>query len=323
MQTTDGTQANQVPTVSIIVPAYNVAPFISETLDSVFSQTFKDFEVIVINDGSPDTRELESTLERYLDRITYLKQANRGAAAARNAGLAVARGEFVAFLDGDDLWFSNFLSEQMAFIRSDAGYDLVYADGINFGDPVYAGRRNMETNPSRGEVNFLSLLRADCNVITSTVVARRELIAQVGYFDEDFPNSQDFDLWLRLAKDGRARISYQRKVLVKRRIYQGSLASDPTKSFAGEIRVLNKMSDRTDLTPEERSAIATTLARRQAEVAVIEGKRSLAKEDFAAAAESFQFAYEQLGSWKLRFVLIWLRVAPTLLRRINKLRPIW
>src|SRR5262252_9042330 len=98
MQTIDGTQANHVPTVSIIVPAYNVAPFISETLDSVFSQTFKDFEVIVINDGSPDTRELESTLERYLDRITYLKQANRGAAAARNAGLAVARGEFVAFL---------------------------------------------------------------------------------------------------------------------------------------------------------------------------------------------------------------------------------
>src|SRR5437763_483641 len=87
------------PQVSIIIPAYNVAPYIAETLDSVFAQTYMNYEVIVVNDGSPDTEDFERALEPYLDRITYLKQENAGVSVARNAGLLAARGEFVAFLD--------------------------------------------------------------------------------------------------------------------------------------------------------------------------------------------------------------------------------
>src|SRR5260221_12867397 len=83
------------PSVSVIIPAYNVAAFISETLESVFTQTFTDFEVIVINDGSPDAEELERELARFIDRINYLKQGNRGASVARNAGVRAAQGEFV------------------------------------------------------------------------------------------------------------------------------------------------------------------------------------------------------------------------------------
>jgi glycosyltransferase involved in cell wall biosynthesis len=99
--------------VSIIIPAYNIAPYIAETLDSVFAQTFTDYEVIVVNDGSPDTEEFERAMQPYLDRVIYLKQENGGASVARNAGLQTARGEFVAFLDGDDLWLPNYLEEQM------------------------------------------------------------------------------------------------------------------------------------------------------------------------------------------------------------------
>src|SRR5512132_4544704 len=91
--------------VSIIIPAYNVASFIGETLDSVWAQSFTDYEVIVINDGSPDTEEMERVLAPYLDRIVYLKQENQGAGAARNAGLRAARGNYIAFLDGDDVWY--------------------------------------------------------------------------------------------------------------------------------------------------------------------------------------------------------------------------
>src|SRR5438132_9051132 len=100
-----------MPIVSVIIPAYNVAPFIGETLTTVFAQSFNDYEVIVINDGSPDTEELERALQPFIDRINYIKQENRGASAARNAGLRAARGEFVAFLDADDLWLSNYLDE--------------------------------------------------------------------------------------------------------------------------------------------------------------------------------------------------------------------
>src|SRR5215472_1596311 len=186
---------NSPPKVSVIIPAYRVAPFIHETLDSVLAQSFKDLEIIIINDGSPDTTELEDVLANY-NGLIYLKQENKGAGAARNEGLRRARGEVVAFLDGDDIWYPDFLSEQLRLLESDGGYDLVYADATKFGDPEREGHTSMEESPSRGEVTFSSLLSGRCSVITSTVVARRQPIATVGLFDENFPNSQDFDLWL-------------------------------------------------------------------------------------------------------------------------------
>jgi len=118
-------------TVSIVIPAYNVAQYISETLESVFAQTFTDYEVIVVNDGSPDTEDFEQAIEPYLSRIRYLKQENRGASVARNTGLQAARGEFIAFLDADDLWLPPYLDQQMKFIR-ERGCDLACADAEFF-----------------------------------------------------------------------------------------------------------------------------------------------------------------------------------------------
>jgi len=308
------------PLVSIIIPAYKVAPFIKETLNSVFAQTFADYEAIVINDGSPDTEKLEGTLEPYRSRILYIRQDNRGAGAARNAGLRAARGRFIAFLDGDDVWLPNFLSEQVRLIQSDNGYDLVYADAVNFGDPAWAGLKSMKTNPSEGEVTFESLLAGQCCVITSAVLARRDLIMQVGLFDEDFPNSQDFDLWLRLARDAKARITYQRKVLVRRRIYEGSLARDAVKSFNGELRVLEKVSRRADLTSRERTTLERTVAIRRTSAEVIRGKRFLLSGDFADSVRSFESANACIPSWKLRLVLWALRVAPRVTRQLYRVQ---
>jgi len=316
----DFSDAKTEPLVSIIIPAYKVAPFIKETLDSVFAQTFPDYEAIVINDGSPDTDELERALRPYRERILYLRQENRGAGGARNAGLRVARGRYVAFLDGDDTYVPTFLSDQIQLIESNSGYDLVYADATNFGEFKPDGLTNMDVNQSRGEVDAEALICGRCNVITSAVLARRELILKVGLFDETLRNSQDFDLWIRLAKQG-ARFNYQRKVLVGRRIYAGSLASDPLKSFAGELRVLEKTKLRDDLTAAERSALEATAKLRGAAIELIKAKRCLLDGDFNSASRSFQFANEQLRSWKLRLVLIWLRLAPGLLQRCYKLRP--
>ncbi len=175
----------------------------------------------------------------------------------------------------------------------------------------------MEESPSAGDVTFESLIGGRCSVITSAVVARREPILQVGFFDEAFPNSQDFDLWLRLVKDANARITYQRKPLLSRRVYQGSLASDPLKSFAGELRVLEKVRKRNDLTDAERATLERTIIRRKATVSVIEGKHLLSKGDLAAAARSFAAANQSLRSWKLRLVLLGLRLAPHLTQRLH------
>lgn len=315
-QSVGGANGDQVPLVSVIIPAYQVAPFIKETLDSVFAQTLSDYEVIVINDGSPDTPELERALEPYLSRIRYLKQDNQGAGAARNAGLRVGRGRFVAFLDGDDVYLPTFLSEQMQLLQGGEAYDLVYADAKNFGDPSATGT-HMDSNPSTGAVTAESLICGRCNIVTSTVLARRELVLEAGLFDVTLRNSQDFDLWLRLAKKG-ARINYQREVLLHRRIYAGSLASDPAKSFEGEIRVLEKTRLRTDLTAAELSALEVTLKRRLADVAVIRGKRSLLEGDFGAALKSFQLANDYFHSLKLWLVLVSLRLAPGILRRLYR-----
>lgn len=309
-----------MPVVSVIIPAYNVAPFIGDTLRSVLAQTFSDFEVIIINDGSPDTAELEAVLQPYLDRIVYLKQENQGAGAARNTGLRAARGEFVAFLDGDDEWLPTFLEKQLQLIRSGPGYDLVYADAQLFGNSPKARGTVMQREPSEGPVTFESLLAERCLVNTSTVVARREPILEVGLFDVTLRNSQDFDLWVRLAKRDGARMNYQREVLARHRVWEGSLASDGIKSVEGELRVLAKVSQRADLTPEERETLSRTVSLRSASVEVDRGKRSLLHGEFEAAARSFRFANDYYRNWKLTIVLWCLRIAPQLLRRVYQLR---
>lgn len=308
------------PCVSVIIPAYNIASFVGEALESVLSQSFSDYEIIVVNDGSPDTEELERSLAPYLDRIRYLKQENQGAGAARNAGLKVATGDYVAFLDGDDIWYPTHLSEQVALIESGRGYDLVYADAVNFGEPSSEGRRSMETNPSEGEANFKSILAGRCCVVTSAVVARRQPIIDVGLFDETLRNSQDFDLWLRLAKRDGARITYQRKVLVRRRIYEGSLASDAINSLNGELSVLAKTAERPDLTPLERTTLEQTRAIRKATADWIMGKRAAVNGDFESAHDFFESARTYNGGLKSRLVLLLLRVAPGLLQRICRVR---
>lgn len=307
------------PLVTVIIPAYKVATFIKATLGSVLSQTVSNSEIIVINDGSPDTAELEQEIAPYTHLITYIRQPNKGAGAARNAGLRVARGEFVAFLDGDDLWLPNFLEEQLRLVNSEGGYDLVYADAGNLVGNTLVRSTNMNANPSDGPVTPESLIAGKCVVITSSVVARRCLILEVGLFDENFPNSQDFDLWLRLAKHG-ARITYQKKVLVHRRIYEASLSGNPIKSFEGEISVLEKTKRRDDLTEGEASAIVRTIELRRATIEVIKGKQRLSAGEFESALTAFRNANRRLQSWKLRLVMFSLRVAPRLLQRVQSFR---
>jgi glycosyltransferase involved in cell wall biosynthesis len=115
----------QPPKVSVIIPSYKTANLIAACLDSVFAQTYSDVEAIVVNDGSPDTAELEKVLQPYIGRIVYIKQENKRAADARNGAIRQARGEFIAFLDSDDTRYPNHLETQMQLIADDPSLDLV------------------------------------------------------------------------------------------------------------------------------------------------------------------------------------------------------
>jgi glycosyltransferase involved in cell wall biosynthesis len=183
------------PAVSVISPAFRASADIAVALDSVFAQTFPHHEVIVVNDGSPDTAELETALKPYRTRIQYLVQPNRGAGAARNTGIRASKGRYLAFLDADDRWTPDFLERQLAYLEGHSTCDLVYADALLSGESTLAGRRFMDTAPSEGDVTLLSLVQQRCNIVLSTVVVRRSIVVKAGLFDETLRRGQDFELW--------------------------------------------------------------------------------------------------------------------------------
>ncbi|HET9713974.1 MAG TPA: glycosyltransferase family A protein [Pyrinomonadaceae bacterium] len=306
------------PAVSVIIPAYNVSKYIGEALNSVFDQTFTSHESIVINDGSADTEELERVLEPYAARIRYIKQENLGAAAARNAGLRCAQGEFVAFLDADDTWSPDFLEQQIDFLKS-RNADVVYADALLFGDSSLAGRTFMELQPSRGEVTSESLLAVEVTVLTSAVLARKDAVFAVGLFDEEIKRGHDFDLWLRLAKNG-ARFAYQAKVLAQHRIVESGLSGNMMSQLERTLSVLETIKTRGKLTPGEDVAFRINLNRTLAELALENGKEKLLNRDFDGALQHFKEAKNLRHGWKLVLVCFGLRVAPRMVRRIYSRR---
>src|SRR5215470_4942220 len=213
------------PAVSVIIPAYGVTLYIAEALDSVLAQTYTDFELIVVNDGCPDTAALEAVLRPYLDRIVYVKKENGGVSSARNAGIGVARAPLIALLDGDDAWMPDYLAVQTEFLRTHPQTDIVYSNGIVFGDSPLTGRLGMDLSPSHGEVNFESLVSCRCSVMTS-VLARKAAILAVGGYDESLRRAEDFDLWVRAAHAG-VKIAYHERLIYRYRQRSSGLSADP------------------------------------------------------------------------------------------------
>jgi GT2 family glycosyltransferase len=294
------------------MPAYNVAQYIGAALDSVFAQTFQDFEVVVVNDGSPDTVELERALAPYLARVVYLKQENGGVSAARNAAIRAARGAFVAHLDPDDLWEPDYLAAQLAEFERDPSTDVLYPDALVFGDAPEAGRRFMEWCPSAGEVTIEALFEERCHVMCA-VTARREALVRAGLFDETLRCSEDFDLWLRVLKSG-GRIRYHRRVLARYRRHAASHTADPARLARAALLMLDKAEASLDLTPPELRAMRAMRERVRAGAALEEGKAALARGDVTAALAGLGAANAHRRSLKLSLVMLAVRVAPRLVR---------
>jgi glycosyltransferase involved in cell wall biosynthesis len=307
------------PLVSVIIPAYDVSEFIGEALDSVLAQTFTDYEIIVINDGSPDTPALERALKPYMSRIVYLKQENRGVSAARNTGIEAARGSLIAFLDGDDTWLPNYLEVQVARIQADPTIDVLYPNVIMFGDSSSeAGEEFMTICPSSGEVTFERLLLQECNV-SNCSIARRETIVRAGLFDESLRSVEDFDLWLRVIKQG-GRIAYHRDVLARYRRRTGSLTADPIWLSKHILRVLEKVKQTMKLTPSELETVDLQQQRFHAQLRLDEGKRAFFSGDTAGAIHGLTEANRFFRNRKTAFTLMMLRIAPGLLLRAYDLR---
>ena len=183
------------PVVTVVIPTYNRAHLITRALRSVLAQTFTDFEIIVVDDGSTDDTE---TVVISLDdaRVHYYRQPNAGASAARNYGMREAKGEFIAFLDSDDEWFPNKLELQVARFR-----ELPNTVGM-----LYTGSQTVTEGsppetfiPSQRGNLYRQLLEQNVAHGTSSVMIRRSVVERVGYFDEQFPAIEDYDYWVRVS----------------------------------------------------------------------------------------------------------------------------
>ena len=183
------------PKVSVIIPAYNAMRFLPQTVESVLEQTFQDFEVLIVDDGSKDDTAIWAAAHDD-PRVKLVSQPNGGAAAARNTGIANAAGEYVAFLDADDLWQATKLAKQVARLEADPNVGLAdtwisYIDGD--GEPM----GKVMTQQLEGDV-WAQMVEYNLVRCGSTPLVRRRCFQEVGAFDESFRFSEDWEMWIRI-----------------------------------------------------------------------------------------------------------------------------
>ena len=219
-----------MPNVSVIIPAFNAESFIVDAVRSVLDQTYRDLEVIVVDDGSTD-----GTLARlavFGDRIRVHQQSNKGVAAARNAGVAAAQGGWIAFLDADDLWLPHKLERQLA----SASAAMLYTDRLNIGARGDLPEIQSAITPMHGGDVF-ALLLGEGNFITNTsVMMRRDLFEQMGGFYTGLNGTEDWDLWIRIAE--RHEIGFVDEPLVRYRFHPGGLSRNFLKMGRERLQVI-------------------------------------------------------------------------------------
>jgi glycosyltransferase involved in cell wall biosynthesis len=188
-----------MPTVSVIIPTYNRAQYVCEAVESVLAQTYQDFEIIVVDDGSTD--DTEERLRPYMDRIRYARQANAGPSVARNRGILASSGEYTAFLDSDDLWnVESKLEHQVSFFERLPDVGAIYSNYVYGEIPTDSclPLRYPKQPPPSGNI-FVALAEGKIGCCPSSIVVRKSLFAEAGLFDPTLRGLEDYDLWLRFS----------------------------------------------------------------------------------------------------------------------------
>jgi glycosyltransferase involved in cell wall biosynthesis len=221
-----------MPEVSVIMPVYNGEQFLAESVESVLRQTFKDFELICINDGSTDRSQ--DIIDSFSDsRLKSIVQKNAGPPHARNTGIKSSKGNYLAFLDCDDVWLPFSLEKRLNYLSCSNERFMVHSDAIliNESGKNLAGSirtRNGES-PFSGKC-FRRLFLEGSNMLTSSVIIKKELFQHIGLFDESFFRAQDYDLWMRISYH--YPISFLNEPLVKYRVHSNNISN---MTMLGEI----------------------------------------------------------------------------------------
>ena len=306
------------PVVSVIVPAYNVAPYIGAAIDSALTQTFDDIEILVVDDGSTDeTAAIVSAAQQRDGRVRLIQQANGGLSAARNAALPVARGELFALLDGDDLWDPWYLYEQLAIFRARPDVSIVTGNAVNLG-----GSHDGEParpHPDRRPDPTLASMLADEEAVFIMSVFRRTVYERIGGFDESMRSNEDYDYWLRAAIAG-FRFARNDKPLGKYRRRADSLSASDVRMLRGILRVLAKTRPHLDAHRAERAILDRQVARFETELLAAQARAALERSDFAGVATSLDALHARRPGAALAVARLMAHWTPSLLLRAYRLR---
>jgi glycosyltransferase involved in cell wall biosynthesis len=247
-----------VPLVSAIVPLYNSERFLAQALDSALAQTFKDLEVIVVDDGSTDGGP--ALADRYAERhpgvVRVIHQANQGLCNARNAALAVARGEYLALLDADDVWLPHHLADCIAEFERHPDVALVHADIDHIdGDGCSLGHSERHWDRYDSDAFVALFLRRE-HVLCPTAVFRRQAVERVGNFDMQFNRlgCEDRDLWLRISAN--SQVTYLDDVHAHYRRHPTSMSTNFDRMLKARIKLVDKFGATGRGAPLRRRALA-------------------------------------------------------------------
>lgn len=222
------------PTVSIIIPNYNHARYLPDAINSVLSQTYTNYEIIVVDDGSTDdSREVAS---KFGDKIQYIHQDNAGLSAARNTGIRASNGGFIGVLDADDMYEPDFIGTLVGMLESQPDADGIYC-GYRFVDHLNHPLPQVEARDVPPEKLFWAL--ADGNfLVPESMFVRRYCYDKAGLFDTSLRALEDLDMWLRITRQ--FRIIHTTRVLTRHRILPGSMSTDPTRQFKNRLNLVKK-----------------------------------------------------------------------------------
>lgn len=291
--------------ISVIIPTYNCAKYLAEAIGSVSRQNFRDFEVIIIDDGSTDnTKEVvECCTQSLNNEIKFISQENKGLACARNAGIHAAAGKYIALLDADDMWLPNRLKEGVSLLEQQREIGLAHSN-ITF----ISENGNCLNTPDRNK-HFLTgyifeyLLLRKAHISCPTVLVRRECFKHLGLFDENLTRlgCEDRELWLRLSR--KYKIAYIDKVLAYYRLRKDSMSKNTEKMLEARYYVVNKFFSLNNLSKKIKEEALAQIHKEIGDELFIMGMFKESQKQYLKA----------LSLWKFSF-RIWFNFARSLIR---------
>jgi glycosyltransferase involved in cell wall biosynthesis len=313
-------------TVSVVMPAYNVAPYLGAAIESVMDQTFTDLELIIVDDGSTDaTPEIAAACAARDPRVRLLQQPNGGISSARNLGLRAASGAVIAILDSDDMWSPGFLAAQMRILERRPEIDIVTGNAwLLYGvggqpSPAPGPRASARPVPDFRPAPDLTRILTDETAVFIMSIFRYRVYQTIGGFDESLRTNEDYDFWLRAATAGF--LFYRNdEPLGYYRQRDDSLSASELRMVRGILRVYQKLRPQLADHPAELAILDSQVARFESERLAGEARQAIETGDAAAAADALAALHHRRGGVVLGIARLMARWAPGVLSKAYGIR---